>query len=278
MDGSKDSSTLETLPDEPLMRIMLELELKDLLNLRRISKRFACKVGQIAPEELAYDFYCLERNWSHTEKPVKNKIIIPFASRINPKYALIRWSVIFTSPPPIDLTGLKRLRFAYAMMPNQLSSLVGHINKFVRLEQLEFLDKHVHGSHLTLRLPELLVLFVYSLVDGQLNVEAPKLRVLRCECPLAKIRLKTPTSVHDLHLAFFDPELPAYRNVELLTVQQAYPLPICLAYNLMNRLHHLKELRIQYPPSIAIRTGWLSSPTLATRRTPSAYWWSNEDT
>lgn len=247
-DQSEPTLSLEVLPVEVLMQILYELPMKDQLVMRLVSKKFVQKVSQIAMKELAYDFYCLNRNWFSIDKPVQNRIVIPFASRMNPKYCLIRSSVIFRSPV-FNLTGLRLLRISYGLMPNRLSSLVEYINKFVQLEQLEFRDKHTYGSHLTLRLPNLKVLYVYNIVDGRLNVDAPKLTVLYCETQLNRINLSQPTSVCELHLNQFDAELAAYRDVQLLTVQQAHIFPASLNYGLMNRLHRLNEIRIRFQPS-----------------------------
>ena len=93
------------------------------------------------------------------------------------------------------------------------------------------------------------MLFLYNLVDEQLRLDAPKLQVLHCECSLNRIDLKEPTSVHDLHVALFDAELAAYRNVRRLTVQRAHQFPVALHYNLLNRLHRLKDLRIKFEPT-----------------------------
>ena len=149
-------AALPNLPSDLLLKILNELNLNDQLKLRLVSKKFLQITSQITLKELAYDYYCLKRNWYHIDRPVQNKIVIPFAGRLNAKYSLVRMSASFKSPL-FDLTDLKRLRFTYAMMPNILSSLVEHINKFTALEQLEFFDKHIHGSHLTLRLPKLKV-------------------------------------------------------------------------------------------------------------------------
>lgn len=230
------------------MRISDELSVRDLLNLRLVSKACCVKVAQIELEELSYDFYMLNRSWFSIDQPVRKKIVIPFSSRFNPKYSLVKSSVIFRSPV-FNLSALKRLRFAYALMPNRLSALVEHINRLTSLEHLEFLDKHTYGSHLTLRLPQLQILFLYNLVDGCLNVDAPNLRVLHCETHLDKIQLTTPESVRELHVAFFDPELTAYPNVQMLTVQQAHTFDRDLADRLLKHLLQLHELRIQFKPT-----------------------------
>ena len=131
---------------------------------------------------------------------------------------------------------------------NLIDQIIKKIKKRSHLAGASRVSRQAH-----LRLPQLRILFLYNLIDGHLNVDAPNLRVVGCETYLDKIRLQNPESVRELHLCFFDVELTAYPNVKLLTVQQAHTFPSSLSCNLLKRLPQLNEIRIQFKPTYGDR-------------------------
>lgn len=199
---------MDNLPDELIMIILEHLNLKDLIRLRKVSKRWRILIDQIRIKEMVFNINGsnlrkLMTNWYNSTDQIKNGNMIELDYLSSAKYRSIQLQLLM--PMFLDLKCIKII-FIQRLYKDQYESsqqffnfILNKLHTFSNLDQLELeiIDEIVIDDYWFFTHPTLRVLYVNRLEDkvNHFVIDMPKLQVLFWGGYFGNVIIKQPQSI-----------------------------------------------------------------------------------
>lgn len=242
---------MDDLPNLPFEKVMSYLDLKDLFNVRAVSKRFNLAIDNLKVRSLCYSRY--------KSRFVRNKHRLVVGEFARNFIGTRNFESFFTRFGQSILSDLRHLRICD--LNGKTAGLIGITNSFKNLESLHLVHVCNFGGVFKLVLPKLKSFRLDdSIVDDHhtsdrfnWTLDAPRLsafRVVWYHLPNPRLNVVHPESVETLVISqssFLD--LERFKNLKLLRCERLN----LVDYTLLSSLQQLREIHFEDDRSVLER-------------------------